>query len=94
MVEAAVPHLVRHRLALEDLAAGEPDPRLDVGRAEHVHVLDALVDVGGVDGDRVEDQPPDLLAARVPVALGELVGRVLGEDAHRVAARRARRVGS
>ena len=44
------------RLALEDVAAGEPDPLLDVGRAEHLDVLDAVADVRGVDRDRVEDQ--------------------------------------
>ena len=56
-----------------------PIRSLDVGRAEHLQLLDAVVDVGRVDGDRVEDQAADLVAARVPVAVGELVGRVLAK---------------
>src|SRR5918995_172032 len=90
-LEPAVPHLVGHRLALEDAAAAQPDPRLDVGRAEHLDVLDALAHVGGVGADRVENQAADLVAAPLPVPVGELVRRVLAEGAHRVAAGRGDR---
>ena len=91
VVEAAVPHLLRKRFALEDVTAGEADAPLDVGRPQDLEVLDAVVDVGGVGGDRVEDPLPHLSPPRLPVAFCELVGRVLREDAHRVAPRRRHR---
>ena len=54
-------------------------------------MLDAVADVRGVGGDRVEDPLADLGASRLPIALGEVVRDVLGEDAHRVAPRRGDR---
>ena len=65
---------------------------LDVGRAEQLVLLDALAHVGRVGLDRVEDQAGDLVAARIPAALVELVGRVLGEGAHHMGRRRDRGV--
>ncbi len=91
VVEAAIPHLLRKRLALEDVTPGEADAPLDVGRPQHLEVLDAVVDIGGVGGDGVEDPLPHLHPPRLPVAFRELVGRVLREDAHRVAPRRRHR---
>ena len=44
--EPLVPHLVGHRLALEDVPAGEPDAVLDVRSAQHLVVLEARLDVG------------------------------------------------
>ena len=41
--------------------------------------------------DQVDELARDLLAAAVPRPLGELVGRVLAEDAEQVLARRRRR---
>ncbi len=38
--EPVLSHLIRRALALEDVAAGEADPLLDVGRAEHLGELD------------------------------------------------------
>jgi hypothetical protein len=50
----APPHLVRCALAPEDVAVGEPDALLDVGRTEHLDVLDDLLDVA-VAPDRADD---------------------------------------
>src|SRR5207245_3609781 len=86
--EASVPHLVGEAVALEDVPAGETGTGLDVGRAQDLAMLDHVDDVGGEAGDRGEDLVTDLVAPRVPVAPGQVVGRVLGEDAHRVASGR------
>ena len=89
--QPVLPHLVRGDLALEDVAAGEADALLDVGRAEHLVALD---DVRGSSGAKRAIRSMNCLATssrRVrPV---HLVGRVLAEDAQQVAvARRGARV--
>src|SRR5581483_6780001 len=84
--EAPVPHLVGEALALEDVAAGEADAGLDVGGAEHLAVDDAVGHVGGEAGDLGDDGVGDPVPPGFPVALGQGVGNVLGEDAHGVAA--------
>ena len=84
--QPSLPHLVGRHLALEDVAAGEADPALDVGRAEHLAVLQAVGEVGREAADQVDELALDVAAAAVPVALGEVVGRVLAEDAQQVLA--------
>ena len=76
----------RH-LALEDVALGEPDPLLDVGRAEHLVGLDDVVEAGREALDQVDELARDLVAAGGPV---HVVGRVLAEDAQQVAVLRRR----
>ena len=48
--EPVLPHLVGRHLALEDVAAGQADPLLDVGRAEHLVVLEAVLEVRARSG--------------------------------------------
>jgi len=79
-------------LSLEDVPAGEPYAALDVGRPEHLVLVDAIADVRRVDRDLVEEQSADFVAPRVPVALRQLVGGELGEHTHHLAARRHDRV--
>ena len=78
----------RQALALEDVAAREPDARLDVGRAEHLPLDHAVGDVGREPGDRGQGRVGDLVAPLVPRAGRERVGHELGEHAHRVEPRR------
>ena len=77
-----------HHVALEDVAAGEADPLLDVGRPEHLVVLQAVLEVGREAGDQVDELAAHLLAAGVPAAVVEVVRRVLAEHAQQVLARR------
>src|SRR5204862_5449226 len=84
----SLPHLVWEDVALEDVSSRDAYPALDVGRPEHLEMLDAIANFRRVDGDRVEDQLPDLGAAALPIPLRQLVGGVLGKDAHHMASRR------
>ena len=73
--EAALPHLVGQAVALEDVAAGEPDPRLDVGRTEHLPLLDAVEEVGGEPGhlrEKTLDELRDNLKEVVELCLEEM----------------------
>src|SRR5215211_4366460 len=91
--EAVLPHLIRRDLALEDVAAGEANARLDVGRPEHLIGDQTILDARCEAIDQLDELARDALAPRVPIALGEVVRRVLAEDAHQVLAlRRGRRV--
>src|ERR1700761_1601901 len=83
--EADLPHLVGRHLALEDVAAGEADALLDVGRAEDFRFLEAVREVGGEAGDQVDELLLDVLAPAVPIAVLDVVGRVLAEDREQVA---------
>jgi hypothetical protein len=60
-------------LALEDVAAGQPDLTLDVGRTEHLDVLDRVLEPAAEAADRGDREPPDLVAPRVPPTV-EVVG--------------------
>ncbi len=79
--EAVLPHLVGEALALEDAAAGEADPLLDVGRAEHLVLDDLVAEAGREALDHPEDLVGRVLAeARVPVLDGLVRRRVLAEE--------------
>jgi hypothetical protein len=65
--EPVLPHLRGQDVSLEDVAAGQPDPGLDVGRAEHLVVDQAVLDAGREAVDQVDELSRDLIAARVPV---------------------------
>ena len=93
--EAPVPHLVGQALALEDVAAGEPDARLDVGRRRAPRArLTQSATSGAKRAIASSTRVGDLVAPRVPGAVGERVRHVLGEHAHRVRRRAARSIGS
>ena len=64
--EPVLPHLVGTHLALEDVPAGEPDPRLDVRSAEHLVVLEAVLEVGREARDEVDELARDLVAVARP----------------------------
>src|SRR4051794_11503758 len=89
--QAVLPHLIRGDLALEDVAAGEPDALLDVRRAEDLVGLDAVVEARREAVDQVDELARDLLTAAVPGALGEVVWRVLAKHAEQMLAHRRRR---
>jgi hypothetical protein len=76
-----LPHLIGHDLALEDVAAGEPDAHLDVGRPEDLVGLQARLEPRREALDEVDELVRDLVATRVPRARMEVVRRVLAEDA-------------
>ena len=80
--------LLESQLALEDVAFREPEVALEVERREDLPVLDDVLDVRRVLGDRVDDRVAEGLALLVPVAL-EVVGRVLHEARHDVLAGRS-----
>ena len=91
--QPVLPHLVGRDLALEDVAAGQADALLDVRRAEHLVVDEDVAEAGRERVDQRDELLRDLVAARVPVALREVVRRVLAEDAQQVVALgRGRRV--
>src|SRR3954469_12307140 len=89
--QPVLPHLIGRHLALEDVAAGQPDARLDVGRPEYLVGEQLVREAGREAVDEADEVLRHLLAAAVPRPLGELVGRVLAEDAEQVAAVRRRR---
>src|SRR6201996_5596774 len=91
--EAALPHLVGGHLALEDVAAGKADAALDVGWAEDFGLLQAVGEVGGEAGDQVDELLLDVLAAAVPIAVLDVVGRVLADDGEQGLVRRGWRGG-
>ena len=64
--ESIGPHVLRQALALKDVAAGESDFLLDVGRAEHLRVNDGGVDVAAEARQGIERQLADFVAALVP----------------------------
>ena len=68
--EAVGPHVGGQALALKDVAAGEADFLLDVGRAEDLDVEDGGVDVGAEAGERGEREMADFVAAGVPTCRG------------------------
>ena len=76
------------QLALEDVALRQARGALDVERRHDLTVQDDLLQVGHVLGQGVDDHVAQLLAALVPGAPGELVGRVLDEARQHVLARR------
>src|SRR5215204_5958543 len=85
-------HLIRQNLAVEDVAAGDADDALDVGRSEHLEMLDCVWDVRREHGERVDDVRPDLVPSLVPRALRQIVRRVLHEETHGVFAGRGETV--
>src|SRR3954447_17939510 len=89
--QPVLPHLAGHDVTLEDVAAGEADARLDVRRPEHLEVLEAVLEVGGEASDEFDELAADLVPARVPGPLGQVVRRVLAEDTHEVLAGRGGR---
>ncbi len=82
--KSTIPHVRGQTLPLKDVAARQPDFPLDVGRAEHLDIKHGLGDVVAVTGDRPEREVFDIVATTLPIAAGEFVGHVLGEDTHRV----------
>ena len=85
--ETVAPHLVGQALALEGVAAAQTDVSLDVGRCQHLPVLDAVGDVGRKSCDLGEHRVRHGVTVLIPRSLGECVRRVLREDAHHVAPR-------
>src|SRR3954463_15821566 len=91
--QPVLPHLVGRDLALEDVAAGEADARLDIGRAEHLIALQPALEAGREAVDQRDELARDVVSSLVPGAARELVRRVLAEHAQQMAAgRRGTRV--
>src|SRR4029079_11315203 len=61
--EAPLPHLVGGDLALEDVAAGQPDPLLDVSRTEDLVVDQAVRQVRREAWNQSHDLRGDAVAA-------------------------------
>ncbi len=74
-------HLVQALLALEDVAAEQPEDPLEVRRGEHLVVHDRVLDVRRHRAERVEALLPVALARALGPAL-LVVGPVLGEHRH------------
>ena len=74
-------HLVEPLLALEDVAAEQPEDALEVGRGEHLVVHDRVLHVRRDRAQRVEALLPVALARALGPAL-LVVGAVLGEHRH------------
>ena len=85
--EAPAPHVSRQALALENMAAGEPDLLLNIRRAHHLRFQHRIGQVGTEAADGIESQLAHLLAMVIPGAGGKGVGNILGKDAHGVLAR-------
>src|SRR3954469_7629952 len=79
-------HLVRQNLAMEDVAASDADDTLDVGRTEHLEMLDCVRDIRREHSERVDDVGADLVSSLIPRALSQIVWGVLNEEAHGVLA--------
>ena len=67
--QPVLPHLVGRDLALEDVAAGQADALLDVGRPEHLVGLQPVLEAGREAVDQVDELARDLVAALVPGAV-------------------------
>ncbi len=79
--------LFEGELALKDITLGETEFALEIERGENLAADDNFFDVGSVLGDGVDDGVAEGLALLVPVALRELVGRILHEAGENVLAR-------
>ena len=64
--EPVLPHLVGTHLALEDVPAGEADACLDVRSAEHLVVLEAVLEVRREPRDQVDELARYLVAVARP----------------------------
>ena len=73
---------------MEDVAAGDTDDALDVRRAEHLEMLDSVRNIRREHGKRIDDIGANRGSLVVPRAVGEIIRRVLHEEAHGVLARR------
>jgi hypothetical protein len=62
---------------VEDVAAGQPEPALQIERRQYLHLVHNGVDIGRVLGDQIEHVPPIRFPQLVPIALAQGVGRVL-----------------
>src|SRR2546425_3990279 len=80
--------LFQRKLALKNVALGEPEFALEIKRSENLAADDDVFDVGSVFGDGVDDVVAEGFALVVPVAFGEFVGRILDKAGENVLARR------
>src|SRR5712691_10834909 len=80
--------LFQRKLALKNVALGEPEFALKIERSENLAASDDVFDVGSVFGDGVDDVVTEGFALVVPVAFGEFVRRVLDKAGENVFARR------
>ena len=62
---------------MEDVAAGYPDPGLDVRRPQHLDVLDGFGQVRRVLGEGLNDVRPDTGPLLPPPPPVQIIGRVL-----------------
>ena len=86
-------HLRREELAGEDVALGQADRPLDVERRLHLALEHEVAEAREERLERRLHGVAEALALRVPVALAQLVRRVLDEAAHdRLAGRRHVRI--
>ncbi len=69
------------------VAAGQPDPPLDVGRPQHLGGDHRVGDIGTIPRDRPQRELADLGPPGLPGTLFELIGNILREDAHGVGPR-------
>ena len=80
--------LLERKLALENVALGEAEFALEIERGKDLAADDDVFDVGGIFGDGVDDVVAEGFFLIIPVAFGELVGRVLHEAGENVFAGR------
>src|SRR5690348_9890121 len=66
------------------MAASESDMPLDVRWAEDLRLRDGAGKVAHIASNGANGELLHLVAARVPVARGEGIWHILGEDAHRL----------
>ena len=84
--------LVERRLAVQDVASGEPVGGLEIARRDDLPMDDEPFDVRCVFRQRAQNHPSELVRRIGPrPAAGEGVGRVLHVDRHHVRARRRER---
>ena len=80
--------LVQRQFSLEDVPLAQARDALDVRRRQHLLAHDQRLDVRRVARQRLDHRVAERVALRVVPAAGDVVWRVLDEDAHHVLARR------
>src|SRR5713101_8906798 len=80
--------LFQRKLALKNVALGEPEFALKIERSENLAASDDVFDVGSVFGDGVDDVVTEGFALVVPVAFSKFVRRILDKAGENVFARR------
>jgi hypothetical protein len=73
---------------LKDVAFGEPIFALDIEGCQNLPMQDQVLEIRRVFTQRVDDGVAERVAALVPGALVQMVGRILDEARHHVFARR------